>query len=108
MTSEERLTLELGRLAEDVSRRLDRLGRGGRTVTLKVRYSDFTTITRSRTLPRATQDAPTIARAAQALLTGSTEAGERPIRLMGVNVSSLTQDDGPIQLVLPLKMHPRD
>ena len=107
VTSEERLTLELGRLAQDVSGRLDRLGRGGRTVTLKVRYSDFTTITRSRTLPTPTQDGPTIARAAQELLRTSTEAGERPIRLMGVNVSSLTQDDTPVQLALPLETSER-
>jgi DNA polymerase-4 len=103
VTSEEHLTLELGRLAQDVSRRLDHLGRGGRTVTLKVRYSDFTTITRSRTLTSPTQDGPTIARAAQELLGTSTEAGERPIRLLGVNVSSLTQDDAPVQLILPLE-----
>jgi len=107
VTSEERLTLEVGRLAEDVSRRLGRLGRGGRTVTLKVRYSDFTTITRSRTLRAPTQDGATIARAARELLTSSTEAGDRPIRLMGVNVSSLAQDDAAIQLVLPLEVHPR-
>ena len=107
VTSEERLTLELGRLAQDVAGRLDRLGRGGRTVTLKVRYSDFTTITRSRTLPTPTQDGPTIARAAQELLRTSTEAGERPIRLMGVNVSSLTQDDTPVQLALPLETSER-
>lgn len=103
VTSEARLSLELGRLAEDVSRRLGRLGRAGRTVTLKVRYSDFTTITRSRTLSAPTQDGATIARAAQELLTTATEAGERPIRLMGVNVSSLNQDDTPIQLKLPFK-----
>lgn len=106
VTSEERLKLELGRLAEDVARRLDHLGRGGRTVTLKVRYSDFTTITRSRTLSEPTQEAPVIAQAARELLTTATDAGERPIRLMGVNVSSLTQDDSPFQLVLPLEFDP--
>ncbi len=101
VTSETRLSLEIGRLAEDVSRRLHRLGRGGRTVTLKVRYSDFTTITRSRTLSAPTQDGAIIAGAAQELLKTSTEAGERPIRLMGVNVSSLDSDGAPVQLLLP-------
>ena len=101
VTSETRLSLEIGRLAEDVSRRLHRLGHGGRTVTLKVRYSDFTTITRSRTLGAPTQDGAIIARAAQELLKTSTEAGERPIRLMGVNVSSLDNDGAPVQLLLP-------
>ncbi len=69
-------------------------GRGvwARTVTIKVRYDDFTTITRSDTRA-ATQDADDIARRALALV-GKTEAGERPVRLLGAGVSNfLGQDD---------------
>jgi len=63
-----------------------------RTVTIKVRYDDFTTITRSDTRP-ATQNADAIARRAIALL-DKTEAGTRPVRLLGAGVSNfLGQED---------------
>ena len=63
----------------------------GRTVTLKVRYGDFTTVTRSRTLAAPTADAATVAALAVDLL-AATEAARRPVRLLGVTVSNL--DDG--------------
>jgi DNA polymerase-4 len=59
-----------------------------RTVTIKVRYDDFTTITRSHTEP-ATRDAQNIRSRAVDLLE-RTEAGRRPIRLLGVSVHNLT------------------
>ena len=59
-----------------------------RTVTIKVRYSDFTTITRSHSEP-ATRDAENIRSRALGLL-DKTEAGRRPIRLLGVSVHNLT------------------
>ena len=59
-----------------------------RTVTLKVRYSDFTTITRSHT-ERATRDEGSIVSRAVALL-DKTEAGRRPVRLLGVSVHNLS------------------
>ena len=58
-----------------------------RTVTIKVRYSDFTTITRSHTAA-PTRDSEDIARRAVRLLE-KTEAGERPVRLLGASVSNL-------------------
>jgi DNA polymerase-4 len=70
-----------------------------RTVTIKVRYSDFTTITRSLS-EAATRDEENIRRRAVALLE-KTEAGRRPIRLLGVSVHNLTdgtepeEEDGP-------------
>ena len=60
-----------------------------RTVTIKVRYSDFTTITRSHTEP-ATRDEENIVRRALALVE-RTEAGRRPIRLLGVSVHNLCE-----------------
>jgi DNA polymerase IV len=58
-----------------------------RTVTLKVRYSDFTTVTRSHSaLPTSSVDE--IASRAVALL-DRTEAGRRPVRLLGVSVHNL-------------------
>ena len=59
-----------------------------RTVTLKVRYHDFKTITRSDTRPAATFDAADITRRARALL-DRTDAGRRPVRLLGVGVHGL-------------------
>ncbi len=58
-----------------------------RTVTIKVRYSDFTTITRSHTTD-ATRDATSLVDRAVALL-DKTEAGRRPVRLLGVSVHNL-------------------
>jgi DNA polymerase-4 len=55
-----------------------------RTVTIKVRYSDFTTVTRSHTAPPTRDAADAVARAVQ-LLT-KTDAGQRPVRLLGVSV----------------------
>ncbi len=58
-----------------------------RTVTIKVRYSDFTTITRSHTA-EATRDETSLVSRAVALLE-KTEAGRRPVRLLGVSVHNL-------------------
>lgn len=55
-----------------------------RTVTIKVRYSDFTTITRSHTAPATRDEIDLTARAVRLL--DKTEAGRRPIRLLGVSV----------------------
>ena len=60
-----------------------------RTVTIKVRYNDFTTITRSHSEP-ACRDEAAIVRRAIALL-DKTEAGRRPIRLLGVSVHNLSE-----------------
>ena len=59
-----------------------------KTVTLKVRYGDFTTITRSDTQVPATRDGAGLARRAVALL-DRTEAGARPVRLLGVSLHGL-------------------
>ena len=58
-----------------------------RTVTIKVRYSDFTTITRSHTTD-ATRDETSLVDRAVALL-DKTEAGRQPVRLLGVSVHNL-------------------
>ncbi len=62
-----------------------------RTVTIKVRYSDFTTLTRSHTAP-PTRDPDAIAARAVALLE-RTEAGRRPVRLLGVGLHGLSPAD---------------
>jgi DNA polymerase-4 len=60
-----------------------------RTVTLKVRYDDFTTITRSHTAEQTREEASIVARALTLL--ARTEADRRPIRLLGVSVHNLTE-----------------
>jgi DNA polymerase-4 len=65
-----------------------------RTVTIKVRYSDFTTITRSHSQNPATRDADEIAARACALLE-RTDAGRRPVRLLGVSVHNLVSPGEP-------------
>ncbi|MCL1980607.1 MAG: DNA polymerase IV [Proteobacteria bacterium] len=64
---------------------------GGRTLTLKVRYSDFTTITRSCTTPRGFFTAADILASLPRLL-AATETGRRPIRLLGVTVANLCDE----------------
>jgi DNA polymerase-4 len=84
----------LDRQSAKVGERLRRAGLSGRTVTVKVRLHDFTTFTRSATLPEPVDDTRTIARLARSLLGEvDTSAG---VRLLGVGVSSLAdwvQDD---------------
>jgi DNA polymerase-4 len=81
---------EIDGLARENAAWLAKRGVFARTVTIKVRYSDFTTITRNDT--RApTNDADAIARRAVALLT-RTDAGRRPVRLLGAGVSNLVSD----------------
>jgi nucleotidyltransferase/DNA polymerase involved in DNA repair len=65
------------------------LSRTARTVTLKLRYADFTTITRSESSAVPTRDPHELAARAAALLS-KTEAGKRPVRLLGVSVKGLT------------------
>jgi DNA polymerase-4 len=78
---------EIQEMALDAAAWLVRHERFARTVTIKVRYHDFTTITRSHSdVP--TRDADAIVRRALALL-DRTEAGQRPVRLLGVSVHNL-------------------
>lgn len=86
--------------AERVCATLERGGRRGRTVTVKVRYADFTTITRSQSLASPTDD-PGVVLATAARLLRSTEAGRRPVRLVGVGLSGFGAPAAAQQLALP-------
>ena len=77
----------LTRQAGEVAGRLRKHGLSGRTVTIKVRLHDFTTLSRSTTLPSPTDSAGTIARLARALLADLDTSGG--VRLLGVGVSGL-------------------
>ena len=80
---------EIESMARGTARWLAKRDLYARTVTIKVRYNDFTTITRSHTEP-ACRDEDAIVRRAIALLE-RTEAGRRPIRLLGVSVHNLSE-----------------
>ncbi len=88
---------ELLRQSEQVAERLRRSGLSGRTITVKLRFSDFTTVTRSRSLESPTNVGRDVYRAARWLLERS-EVGERPVRLIGVGVSALESGTAPHQL----------
>ncbi len=81
------LLITLKTLLLDVVKRLKEEGYMGRTVTVKVRYSNFYTTTRSTTLEEATRDFEYLWQAASALLERFDLT--RPVRLIGVRVSKL-------------------
>jgi len=88
VADKEALSREVRRMAERVGTRLRDHGLAGRTVTLKVRFPDFRTITRSATLPEPFAVSAEIARLALGLLENVDTAGG--IRLIGVTMSNLT------------------
>jgi DNA polymerase-4 len=77
----------LARQATHVGMRLKKHGLSGRTVSIKVRLHDFTTLSRSSTLASPTDSGATIARVARALLDDLDTSGG--VRLLGVGVSGL-------------------
>ena len=77
----------LGRLSGELCERLERDGRRGRTVAIKVRLDDFSTHTRARTLEEPTNDPRLVGRVAAELLRAFHP--ERPVRLLGVRVAGL-------------------
>ncbi|MBP2477229.1 DNA polymerase-4 [Crossiella equi] len=86
------LRRELLRLSERTATSLRGRGLRGRTVSIKVRYADFSTITRSRTLPLPTDVTQEIYRTACDLLANQTPPGA--IRLIGVRVEQLDDHGG--------------
>lgn len=79
----EALKQQLWRLSQGVSRRLKRAGLAAQTVAIKLRYADFTTLTRQMTLMAPTDDERVIYRAALVLLSRVWQRGQ-PVRLLGV------------------------
>ena len=90
----------LSDLAKDLAESLVMDQRKAKTVTLKVRYSDFETVTRSHTLSRHVAESRPILETVLELLKTKTEAGLRPVRLLGISVSQLLNQDDPEQLWL--------
>jgi DNA polymerase IV len=93
LTDPDEIRSAIDQMARDAAAWLERKTIVCRTVTIKVRYSDFTTITRSHSQTPPTSDADEIAARACALL-DRTEAGRRPVRLLGVSVHNLIEPGG--------------
>jgi DNA polymerase IV len=103
ISSLERLRDILSSQIEEVTAILRRHNMFARTLTLKFRYADFETITRSRTLGRASQATDTFRDAAFELFEAWQKTRKGPIRLLGFGVSNLSEtppakelfEDGP-------------
>lgn len=83
------LSAKIEHLSKKVASSLAKSKQSGRTITLKIKYSNFQSITRSKSLDHETADACVISEVCKALMLSKTEAGRRPIRLVGVSVSNL-------------------
>ena len=88
LTDRSRITAEIDEMARDAARWLAKRDIFARTVVVKVRYDDFSTVTRSHSDAKPTRDPDAIAARAVALLR-KTDAGQRPVRLLGVSVHNL-------------------
>ena len=85
------LSGKLRYLAERVGADLRQHGKQARCVTVKLRYADFTTITRSHTLSQATDADQTIFQTGNDLMRKALTADRRAVRLIGIGVSNLTE-----------------
>ena len=79
---------------EEVARRLRRHALAARTVTLKIRHGDFTTLTRSETLPSPTNQTQALWEASRGILEAWAGKGFKPLRLLGMTASNLTALEG--------------
>ena len=88
----EDLAAALAESSETVARHAERTGKAGRTVSIKLRYADFRTLTRARTVPAPISDAARITEVALALL-APLEPVELGVRLLGVTLSNLGEGE---------------
>ena len=92
LTTRFEIVAELYKLEKELMERLEHAETTGRTVTVKIKFSDFRQITRSRTLHNYIHDFDTLHREVTAIRKSLELEGER-IRLMGVTVSNLITED---------------
>jgi DNA polymerase IV len=104
----DQLDNDLVALIDRLARRLRAANRVCRTVVLRLRFDDFSRVTRSDTIAEATARTETVLAVARGLLTSAMPLiRERGITLIGVTFTNLT-DDRAIQLALPLGRPPVD
>jgi DNA polymerase-4 len=92
LTDLQAIRAEIDRMARENADWLARKHLAAKSIDIKVRYDDFSTVTRSHTLSQPTSDADVIASWATLLLE-KTEAGKRPVRLLGAGVHGLVAAD---------------
>jgi DNA polymerase-4 len=99
--SAETLDAVLAGLVDRVTRRMRSAGRAGRTVTLRLRFDDFSRATRSHTLPQATGQTRAILVTARSLMSAAGPMIERQgITMVGISVGNLG-NESTVQLALP-------
>ncbi|WP_198674111.1 DNA polymerase IV [Chitinophaga alhagiae] len=91
LTTVEEMNLELDKIALTVAGRLEKYQLRGRTVTLKIKYSDFRQITRNQSFPLPVGDLATIAATAKQLLL-KTDPADVKVRLLGITLSNFADD----------------
>lgn len=90
LTSEIFMEHKLERIAQELEKRLKRYAISGKTVTLKIKYSDFTTQTRSKTLPYFISDKGLLLETAKELL--YQERLKESVRLLGISLNNLNTE----------------
>jgi len=102
LTSEVFMMQRLESIAEELESRLKRSKVSGRTITLKIKYSDFTQQTRSRTLDEFVKDKDTLLKTVEALL--YQDRVRESVRLLGISVSNLDNDPNSEQKVMDVQL----
>jgi nucleotidyltransferase/DNA polymerase involved in DNA repair len=92
----------LAEMSRDIARQLEREGVTARTIVLKLRYDDFTTLTRQTTLRVPTEDAAEIHQCVRRLLEQHWDR-QRPVRLVGVGAHNLLEAKGVRQMEFEIK-----
>ena len=100
LTTKFQVIAELYKIELELMERMSDKGLSGRTITLKIKYSDFTSFTRSKTLDHSVRDFNELHKYVKLLLQ-SEEYLIKPIRLMGVSISNFSHPDNsePVQLL---------
>ena len=97
LSSEIFMLERLERIAEELERRLKKAAIAGKTITLKIKYSDFTLNTRSKTIPYFIADKTLILETAKELL--YQEELQNSVRLLGISLSNLNTDSKAIKKI---------
>lgn len=96
LSSEIFMLERLEHIAKEVGKRLKKSGLAGKTITLKIKYSDFTLQTRTKTLPYFVADPFVILETVKELL--YQEKMENSVRLLGISLSNLNTEDKKTEL----------
>lgn len=100
LVDDDELSLVLLRLADRVSGRMRKKGRAGRTITVRVRFADMSSVTRSISLPAAVSTTAALHHGGVPLLRSARSDHDGPVTLVGISVSHLESGEA-LQLELP-------